>query len=104
VSWDLTTAKRTLGINLVDVSSDLAITKLMDTVIATVENLLGRGLLRRREVIEFYDVVTDKLRLPRYPIITVFSINNAPIFDQSAVHNRGGWVKVNRGGYVLIDY
>jgi hypothetical protein len=111
MSWDLATAKTILAIPAIDTTKDAFLQGALDTVLATVEHLLGRGLVLRRETVDFYFTNTRRLRVPRYPIQRVFTINGAPASGSNCVvQNRVGWIEIcataNLGpnGKVEVDY
>lgn len=106
MAWNLATAKNLLRIPLVDSTKDPQIQIAMETVLASVESLLGRGLLEKRELVTFYDVA-NSVRLPRYPVKQVVAVNGAPaslVRDQ--LHHRKGVLRLS-GLYsasVTVDY
>jgi hypothetical protein len=106
MTWDITTARVVAGVPVGDTTKDAAIQSTMDYVLAVVEKLLGRGLLFKREEITFYEVDTRKIRVPRYPISRVFSMNGHPV--TGIVQYRVGWIEVNhsfnRRVTVTVDY
>ena len=110
--WTLSRAKASLSI--AGTANDAAITELMNTVIGTVEDYLGRALLFKRETITFWQVDNSKIFLPRFPIRRVIAINgNTTIPNDFTVHHRTGWVSfecsslfnfVGCGRSVSIEY
>jgi hypothetical protein len=103
--WDLATAKIVTGTT--GTTSDAALTSVMDVVLGTVEDLLGRGLLYKRSAETYYHVDTRRFRLHRYPIDRIVSVNgNAVSTNNILVHHRVGWVELDGGGaeQVTIDY
>lgn len=110
--WDISQAKTYLGIAPADTAHDVALQRTLDVVMATAETLLGRGLLFKRQVHRFADVDTQILRLPRYPIGTVYSVNSkVPSADNLRIQHRVGWIELIGGnlapgnlGEVLVDY
>ena len=105
MSWDLATARAAAGIAAGDTTHDTALQRVMDVVLASVENLLGRGLLLRRETVRFLNPNTRRLRLPRYPILQVYTIDGKPYTGQ--IQHRVGWIEFvgSAGGRaVSVDY
>ena len=108
--WDLTTAKTVLKIVSTDTTQDVAIQKDMDYVLATVEKLLGRGLLLARQTDTFYNVDTKKILLSRYPIRRVYTINGKITSNDLVIHHRVGWIETygayysGQGRTVCVDY
>lgn len=103
MSWDIPTARQVLGLNPGDTTHDEAIQLTMEATLDQVEVYLGRGLLFRREVVDFEYVDSYKLRLPRYPVWTVFSPSC------SVIHTRVGWIELdgtgaNLGDTISVDY
>jgi len=98
--WDLATARSAAGLAPGDTTHDVAVQSVMDYTLASVEHLLGRGLLRARVTERFYDVSTRSLRLHRWPIETVFSPKCR------VVQHRIGWVEPEKwsNDCVAIDY
>lgn len=105
--WDLDTVRAVAGYQPADTTHDAALMRVMDVVLATVENLLDRPLLRKRECVEFFNVNDRRLQLPRYPVCKVFAPQEGVI-----VHNRRGWIEPATGqcwrpddmGRVVVDY
>ena len=90
--WTLSRAKASLSIT--GTANDVAITELMDTVIGTVEDFLGRGILFNRETISFRYVDNNKILLPRFPIKRVITINGNPVSNSLMIHHRTGWISL----------
>lgn len=97
MAWDLITARS--AANVTGTANDVALTRVMDYVIATVENLLGRGLLYKRSTARFYDMDYQDVLLPRYPIDRIVSINGNVNHDIRITHHRTGWVRIGYSNY-----
>ena len=92
MSWDLETAKRFLGI--VDDTQDTIIQDTLDDVLSDIELMLQRKLLLQRSTVKYTNYVTDKVLLPRFPVVDVHSVDGAPMDDLWYVHNQAGWIEL----------
>ena len=101
MSWDLATARI-----LTNTTNDAALTSIMDIVLGTVEDLLGRALLYKQSTETFYHVDTRRFRLHRYPIDRILSVNGNAVSTNILVHHRVGWVELGGvgGDRVTIEY
>lgn len=99
MAWDLATAKTRQGLAPADTSKNVALQSTMDEVLSTVENLLGRGLLKRQETVVFHDVDTRSLRLPRYPVERIVAINGKAPNSDVCLRGRVGAIDLNAGHY-----
>ena len=87
MAWNLETARTYLKIDPGDTSNDVVIQQTLDRVLASVETLLGRYLLRRRETIVFRNVVSPKtVQVQRYPIQVVHRCVGAGSIDVNREH------------------
>ena len=100
MTWDIATARAVMKYPPADTTHDVALQIAMDTTLATVENLLGRGLFRQRETRTFYNVDRREIRLPRWPIERVISPKCR------IVHHRVGWIELQSwsGECLEVDY
>ena len=103
MAWNLETARTYLKIDPGDTSNDVVIQQTLDRVLVSVETLLGRYLLRRRETIVFRGVVSPKtVQVQRYPIQVVHRCTGAGDFS---VHREHGTITFINGtcGDVSLD-
>ena len=103
MTWDLATARA-----VTNTTNDAALTSIMDIVLGTVEDLLGRALLYGKSAETFYHVDTRRFRLHRYPIDRILSVNGNAVSTDILVHHRVGWVELGNcggnDGRVTIEY
>jgi hypothetical protein len=94
MSFDLITARTVIGLDPTDTSRDIPLQKSLDTVLAFVEKKLGRGLLLETVTESYFDIHTTDLRLRRYPIEQIITINGQPVTENSLlVNHRVGWIR-----------
>ncbi len=97
MAWNLETAKTYLKIDPADTSSDAVIQLTLDRVLTSVETLLGRYLLRRRETIVFRGVVSPKtVQVQRFPIQVVHRCTGAGDYS---IHREHGTITFINGTY-----
>lgn len=108
--WDINTARSVAGVEALDTSHDVALQRAMDVVLATVEGVLGRGLLLLRQTVVFYEyaTVTPVILLPRWPILQVHSVNGSTSAGYT-VYLQDGRLElqdypVNSDGRIEVDF
>jgi hypothetical protein len=97
--WDLNTARTRLGVVPGDPAKDSMIKQAMDIVVAALENYLQRGIIFKRSVATFFHVDSQHVRLPRYPVQQVISINGVPVSPDIELHHREGIIWFHRNCY-----
>lgn len=105
MAWDLETAKQYLGI--VDDTQDAVIQQALDTVLATVELHLQRKLILDRASIEFLNIMTNRLIMPRFPIVQVYTIDGELVPDDYTIHHAAGWITLPNTRFIdsmVVDY
>lgn len=103
MAWNLDTARAVANIAAGDATHDVALQRVMDTVLAEVELKLERGLFYKREKARFLHYDGRRLYLWRYPIGQVISPVNG-----IAVHHRNGWIEglteTGPHGEVIVEW
>lgn len=99
MAFDLATAKILLKISAGDTSKDAIIIDAVEKVLALVEKKLGRGILLKTVSETYYDVDQKDIRVYRYPIKTLLTVNGAPItnLNNYRIHHRVGRITALMG-------
>lgn len=108
MAWDLDTAKELLGIDPGDTTQDANVQRAMDVTLNAVETRLGRQLLRARETVRFISPPgCCDIQVTRFPIIEVYTVNDAPLPDACEIHHTVGAIycpAIAQDREVIIDY